>query len=45
MAPVLHYGRSKEFPEAGKRRLMGDTKRRATSGEMGSPRPENRQIA
>jgi len=35
------YRWSKEFLEAGKRRLMGDTKRQATSGEVLSLRKEN----
>jgi transposase len=30
----MHYDRSKEFLEAGKRRLAGDTARAATSGEV-----------
>jgi transposase len=32
---------SPKFLEAGKRRLMGDTKREATSGEVGDLRKEN----
>ena len=35
---------SKEFLEAGKRRLAGDTKREATSSEVGSLRKENLQL-
>ena len=30
----MYYGWSKEFLEAGKRRLAGDTARAATSGEV-----------
>jgi transposase len=30
----MHYGWSKEFLEAGKRRLAGDTARAATSSEV-----------
>ena len=37
-------GRSKEFLEAGKRRLMGDTKRDANSGDVNSLRTENGQL-
>ena len=33
IAPNLYYSWSKEFLGAGKWRLMGDTKRQATSGE------------
>ena len=40
----LYYSWSKEFLEAGKRRLMGDTKRQATSGEVLSLRKENNQL-
>ncbi len=34
ISPNLYYNWSKEFLEAGKRRLMGDTKREATSHEV-----------
>ena len=44
IAPNLYYSWSKEFLEAGKRRLMGDTKRQATSGEVMSLRKENSQL-
>lgn len=44
IAPNLYYSWSKEFLEAGKRRLMGDTKRQATSGEVRSLRQENSQL-
>ncbi len=40
----LYYNWSKEFLEAGKRRLQGDTKREATSGEVMSLRQENGQL-
>ena len=40
----LYYSWSKEFLEAGKRRLMGDTKRQATSGEVLTLRKENGQL-
>ena len=44
IAANLYYSWSKEFLEAGKRRLMGDTKRQATSGEVQSLRKENSQL-
>ena len=44
IAPNLYYSWSKDFLEAGKRRLMGDTKRQATSGEVRSLRLENSQL-
>jgi transposase len=34
ISPNLYYNWSKEFLEAGKRRLMGDTQRQATSGQV-----------
>ena len=40
----LYYKWTKEFLEAGKKRLMGDTKREATSGEVRFLRVENRQL-
>ena len=40
----LYYRWSKEFLEAGKRRLKGDTKREATSGEVLTLRGENEQL-
>ena len=40
----LYYSWSMEFLEAGKRRLMGDTKRQATSGEVMFPRKENSHL-
>jgi transposase len=36
----MYYGWSKEFLEAGKRRLAGDTARAATSGEVKDLRRE-----
>jgi len=44
ISPNLYYNWSKEFLEAGKRRLMGDTKREATSGEVSSLQQENSQL-
>ena len=44
ISPNLYYNWSKEFLEAGKRRLMGDTKREATSGEVLTLRQENQQL-
>lgn len=44
ISPNLYYNWSKDFLEAGKRRLMGDTKREATSGEVGTLRQENQQL-
>jgi len=42
--PNLYYNWSKEFLEAGKKRLSGDTKREATSGEVGSLKRENDEL-
>jgi transposase len=44
IAPTLYYKWSKEFLEAGKRRLQGDTKREATSDEVTDLRSENSQL-
>jgi len=44
ISPNLYYGWSKEFLEAGKKRLLGDTKREASSGEVVSLRQENQQL-
>lgn len=44
ISPNLYYGWSKEFLEAGKKRLLGDTKREASSGEVVSLRRENLQL-
>jgi len=41
ISPNLYYNWSKEFLEAGKKRLKGDTKREATSGEVLDLRSEN----
>ena len=40
LATSLYYSWSKEFPEAGKRRLAGDTARQATSPEVKELRAE-----
>ena len=42
--PNLYYKWSKEFLEAGKARLTGDTKRQANSSEVDSLRQENEQL-
>ena len=42
--PNLYYRWSKEFLEAGKRRLVGDTTREATSGEVVAVREEVVQL-
>jgi transposase len=42
--PNLYYNWSKEFLEAGKRRLQGDTKREATSSEVTYLRRENSEL-
>ena len=44
ISPNLYYNWSKEFLEAGKKRLLGDTKREATSGEVTALRSENEQL-
>ena len=41
LAPNLYYRWSKEFLEAGKKRLVGDTTREATSTEVTELRKEN----
>jgi transposase len=41
ISPNLYYNWSKEFLEAGKRRLDGNTKREATSNEVTDLRKEN----
>ena len=43
VAERLYYSWSKEFPEADKRRLAGDTERSATTGEVKELRPEARE--
>lgn len=40
----LYYKWSKDFLEAGKARLQGDTQRQATSGEVEHIRRENEQL-
>ena len=40
----LYYNWSKEFLEAGKKRLNGDTKREATSGEVIKLKHENHEL-
>ena len=44
LAPNLYYRWSKEFLEAGKKRLVGDTTREATSTEVSELRKENGQL-
>lgn len=44
IAQSLYYKWSKEFLEAGKSRLAGDTKRQASSGEVDELRSENDQL-
>jgi transposase len=40
----LYYRWSKDFLEAGKKRLQGDTTREASSGEVVGLRQENEQL-
>jgi len=42
--PNLYYRWSKDFLEAGKKRLMGDTTREANSNEVSSIRRENAEL-
>jgi transposase len=44
ISPNLYYNWSKDFLEAGKRRLMGDTQREATSSEVLDLRRENQHL-
>jgi transposase len=44
LAPNLYYRWSKEFLEAGKKRLVGDTTREATSTEVADLRKENTRL-
>jgi len=44
ISPNLYYLWSREFLEAGKRRLLGDTQREATGGEVTGLRQENSQL-
>ena len=41
IAEGLYYAWSKEFLEAGKKRLAGDTERQASSGEVSRPAPRD----
>ena len=44
LAPKLYYRWSKEFLEAGKKRLLGDTTREATAPEVQTLRDENGRL-
>jgi transposase len=44
ISPNLYYNWSKEFLEAGKRRLQGNTKRQADSTEVDNLHHENSQL-
>jgi transposase len=44
LAPNLYYRWSKEFLEAGKKRLLGDTTREATAPEVQGLRQENTRL-
>lgn len=44
LAKSRYYKWSKEFLEAGKKRLKGDTKREADSGEVQQLREENDEL-
>lgn len=44
ISPNLYYTWSKEFLEAGKRRLQGNTKREASSTEVTDLRKENAEL-
>ncbi len=44
LAPNLYYRWSKEFLEAGKKRLLGDTTRAASAPEVKELRSENAQL-
>lgn len=44
LATNLYYRWSKEFLEAGKKRLLGDTKREATTDEVKDLRQENSRL-
>jgi transposase len=44
ISPNLYYRWSKDFLEAGKKRLQGDTVREATSSEVVDLRSENEQL-
>lgn len=44
LAQSIYYKWSKEFLEAGKRRLSGDTSRAASTGEVNALRRESREL-
>ena len=44
ISPNVYYTWSKEFLEAGKKRLQGDTEREASSVEVSSLKRENEQL-
>jgi transposase len=44
IAPALYYRWSKDFLEAGKKRLLGDTVREANTDEVKQLRVENSQL-
>ena len=44
IAPSIYYKWSKSFLEAGKKRLMGDTKRGASSNEVRELKQENAEL-
>ena len=44
IAPALYYRWSKDFMEAGKRRLLGDTQREANTYEVTDLRKENHDL-
>jgi len=44
IAPALYYRWSKDFMEAGKKRLLGDTVREANTDEVKHLREENRDL-
>ena len=44
IAPALYYRWSKDFLEACKKRLMGDTMREANTGEVKNLRDENTEL-
>ena len=44
IAESLYYSWSKEFLEAGKRRLAGDTERAATTGEVKDLRRQSKEL-
>ena len=44
IAPALYYRWSKDFIEAGKKRLNGDTMREANTGEVSGLKKENQDL-